>query len=305
MKCYVPVEEQAWNTRFGWECFDNVIEVIRPEESRWIYLPDMLNKEKKIEKFVKQNFETDNFIAKGCYYKKYIPLVVPDNLKKSNKLYVRTTFIEYGDYGDDVAGAVWVLRDNKLYNEEMMKLLEKAKKIVTEAEDVGITLNFNFNINNDAPHSYKDIVQNKEEIENVKLTVKNLEKEYMTKKAEKSVSNIDAFIDSKEEINGMNIIVAITENYEVPVLKQVVDAISNKVSNSFVLLANVGSNNANFICKSTISNDNINCGSIIKDLAIKCSGNGGGNKNYAQGGGTKTDDIPMLLAEIKEKVKNS
>lgn len=193
----------------------------------------------------------------------------------------------------------------KPYNEEMMKLLEKAKKIVTEAEEVGIALNFNFDINNDAPHSYKDIVQNKEEIENLKLGVKNLEKEYMTKKAEKSVSNIDAFIDSKEEVNGMNIIIAITENYEVPVLKQVVDAISNKVPNSFVLLANVGSNNANFICKSTISNDNINCGSIIKDLAIKCSGNGGGNKNYAQGGGTKTDDIPMLLAEIKEKVKNS
>ena len=135
----------------------------------------------------------------------------------------------------------------KPYNEEMMKLLEKAKKIVTEAEEVGITLDFNFNINNDAPHSYKDIVQNKEEIENLKLGVKNLEKEYMTKKAEKSVSNIDAFIDSKEEVNGMNIIIAITENYEVPVLKQVVDAISNKVPNSFVLLANVGSNNANFI----------------------------------------------------------
>ena len=134
MKCYVPVEEQAWNTRFGWECFDNVIEVIRPEESRWIYLPDMLNKEKKIEKFVKQNFETDNFIAKGCYYKKYIPLVVPDNLKKSNKLYVRTTFIEYGDYGDDVAGAVWVLRDNKLYNEEMMKEEYKNIKKMCEKE---------------------------------------------------------------------------------------------------------------------------------------------------------------------------
>ena len=38
---------------------------------------------------------------------------------------------------------------------------------------------------------------------------------------------------------------------------------------------------------------------------VSRSGNGGGNKNYAQGGGTKTDDIPTLLAEIKEKVKNS
>ena len=71
-----------------------------------------------------------------------------------------------------------------------------------------------------------------------------------------------------ESVFKSNIIVAITNNYEVPVLKQVVDAISNKVSNSFVLLANVGDNKVNFIGKCTINNDNINVGSIIKELSL-------------------------------------
>jgi len=190
----------------------------------------------------------------------------------------------------------------KTYNDEMMKLLGKAKKIVKEAESVGIDLDFNFEINNDQPHSYNDIVSNKNEIENLKLKVKNLEKQYMTKKSEKSVSNIDAFLDSKVEINGINVIIAITESYEVPVLKQVVDAISNSVDNSFVLLANVGNNQVNFICKSTANEDKINCGAIVKDLATKCSGNGGGSKNYAQGGGTKTEEVPAYLLGIKEEI---
>ena len=192
----------------------------------------------------------------------------------------------------------------KPYNEEMMKLLTKAKKIISSASEMNIDLEFNFEINNDPPYSYKDIVFNRNEVETLQQAVKKLEKDYLIKKTEKSINNIDAFIQSKEEINGNNVIIAITENYEVFVLKQIVDAISNKVPRSFVLLANVGENQVNFICKNVIENDKINCGEIIRNLASKCAGNGGGNKNYAQGGGTKTDDIPLLLAEIKEMLKS-
>ena len=192
----------------------------------------------------------------------------------------------------------------KSYNEEMMKLLEKCKKVIKEAKAEDINLNFVFDINNDPPLSYKDVVFNKYEVEKLKEDSKRLEKEYFEKRAEKVIKNIDAFIDSKDLINDINVVIAITNDYEVPLLKQIVDAISNKLENSFVLLANVGDNKINFICKKTFDNDNVNCGSIIKDLSIKCCGNGGGNKDYAQGGGTKSDNIATYLAEIKEQIKN-
>ncbi len=193
----------------------------------------------------------------------------------------------------------------KPYNDEMMKLLEKSKKIIKDAKKDEIDLEFNFNINNDPPMSYKDVIYNKYEVENLKEQCHLLEKQYMSKKAEKSVKNIDAFIKSREVINDIDVVIAITNDYDNNILKQVVDAIGNKLGNCFVLLANVGENKVNFICKKTFTNDEIDCGAIVKDLSLKCLGNGGGNKNYAQGGGTKTDDVATYLAQIKEQIKNS
>ena len=70
----------------------------------------------------------------------------------------------------------------KKYNDEMIKLLDKAKKIINAAKELDIELNFNFNINNDIPTSYRDIVINKNELETLRESLKKLEKEFTTKK---------------------------------------------------------------------------------------------------------------------------
>ena len=189
------------------------------------------------------------------------------------------------------------------YNDEMLRLLDKAKKIVSSAKELNIDLTFNFNIANDAPTSYKDIVTNKEELESLREELKKLEKENNQKKSEKSVSDLSAFLSIKEEINGITTIISITNDYEISVLKQIVSALSNQLDNNFILLANVNEDNSvNFIAKST--SNRIDCSTIIKYLAIHCSGNGGGSKSFGQGGGTDGSNIANLLAEVKEQIKN-
>lgn len=189
------------------------------------------------------------------------------------------------------------------YNDEMLRLLDKAKKIVSSAKELNIDLTFNFNIANDAPTSYKDIVTNKEELESLREELKKLEKEYNQKKSEKSVSDLSAFLSIKEEINGITTIISITNDYEISVLKQIVSALSNQLDNNFILLVNVNEDNSvNFIAKST--SNRIDCSTIIKNLAIHCSGNGGGSKSFGQGGGTDGSNIANLLAEVKEQIKN-
>ena len=153
--------------------------------------------------------------------------------------------------------------------------------------------------------SYADVVYYKEQLERLKLSVKKLEKSINDEITNKSLSNIDEFIKVKEEINGMNVIVATTKNFEVPVLKQLVDNITNTIDNSFVLLANLNNNSVNIICKTNINNDNIHCGSIVKDICSKCQGNGGGNKLFAQGGGSNAENITKYLKDIKEKLKEA
>ena len=128
-------------------------------------------------------------------------------------------------------------------------------------------------------------------------------KEYNNKKSQKTISNLDAFLEYKEEINGINVLIAISEGYDVKTLKQLVDALSNSLNHSLVLLANVSDNSVNFICKTNIVDSKINCGDIIKQLASKCNGNGGGSKVYAQGGGKDATNIAEYLSAIKEELK--
>lgn len=189
------------------------------------------------------------------------------------------------------------------YEDEMVKLLDKAKKILLEAEKLKIDdLVFDFNLNKVKPKSYGDIVRAKNELEELKCAVKNLEKDFITKKNEKSVNDLSSFLEVKEEINGISTIISITTNYEIAILKQVVSALTNSLDNCFILLANINEDKSvNFVAKST--SNRVDCGSIIKELSLKSSGNGGGSKTFAQGGGTDSSNLVENLAIIKENLK--
>lgn len=200
----------------------------------------------------------------------------------------------------------WIIpmmqREIAPYNDDMIKLLGKVKKILMDADKMDIKLNWSYDINNDAPTCYNDIVFNRNEVKGLKEEVKNLEKKYMELKSQKSVSDLSNFMENINNINNINTVIAITKDYDVNTLKQIASSLSNRIENSFILLANVGENSVNFVCKNKTTNENIDAGKIIKHLSLKCSGNGGGNKTFAQGGGSDTTNVSMYLKEIKESL---
>ena len=190
----------------------------------------------------------------------------------------------------------------KSFKDEATKLLEKAKKIINEANELEIEIEFDFDLYSSVEGSYADIINMKNSLSLLKEKVKNLEKDFLSKKANKSISDLSAFLDSKIEIGDMSVVIAITGDYEISVLKQLTDAISNCYDKYLVLLANVNGSNVNFVCKS--NSEKVNCGSIVKELAVKSSGNGGGSRNFAQGGGTNIDNLNANLQEIKDYLRN-
>ena len=176
-------------------------------------------------------------------------------------------------------------------------------RLFQEAKENDIDLEFNFNIDNSDPESYKDIVYNKNELAMLREELKKLEKEFNTKKSEKSVSDLSSFLDIKEDINGITTIISITNGYDINTLRQIVSALSNQLDNNFILLANINDDNSvNYIAKS--NSNRVSCGDIVKDLAVRSSGNGGGNKSFAQGGGTDGSITSKLLENVKEIIRN-
>ena len=70
-----------------------------------------------------------------------------------------------------------------------------------------------------------------------------------------------------------------------------------------IFSVNINGKNVNFIAKS--NTDKINAGSIVKELATKCNGNGGGSPKFAQGGGNDASNITDYLAEVKAHIKGA
>ena len=188
------------------------------------------------------------------------------------------------------------------YQEEIMKILSKVKTVLLEAKEQNIELKFNFEFKDKELTSYQDVIETKNKLTELKEEVKQLEKTYRNLKTQKTTNDLTAFTTNIEIINGLKVSAAILEDYDIEMIKNLADAINNKYDNCFVLLANVKNNNVNIIAKS--NSDKVNCGAIVKELSIKCKGNGGGSKNFAQGGGSDASNIANYLNEIKENLKN-
>lgn len=188
----------------------------------------------------------------------------------------------------------------KPYYDEIIKLLTKAKNILSIAKENNIDLKFDFNFEDKELEGYSDVVFYKDTLQVLKEKLKYLEKQYNDEKIKKTLDNLTAFTSNMEVINGIKVMIAICQDYDINMLKQIVDAICNKYDNCFVLLANKNNLNVNIVAKS--NSDLINCGVIVKELAIKCKGNGGGSKNFAQGGGSDARELETYLAEIKENL---
>ncbi len=187
----------------------------------------------------------------------------------------------------------------KPYNEDMIKLLEKGKNIINTAKEEGIILEFFINLDNSVPTSYKDVIYNRKELEYVKDRVKNLEKIYLIEKEQKALEDLTEFTNDIKE-SKFKYIVKEVNDYDINLLKVIVDNLLNKIETGFIFIANVRGNNVNFISKSNVD---IDAGSIVKDASTRSNGNGGGSKIFGQGGGTDISQVEEILKSIETMLK--
>ena len=191
----------------------------------------------------------------------------------------------------------------KPYNDEMILLLKKAKKIVNDANKEGITLNLDVNISNEKPTCYKDILENKNEVMTLRKQIKDLEKKYSEEKAKKTLNNISDIMKDKKIGKYGEVLIKTFDNEDINILKQLASSISSKLDNGIVFLVNKKEDSLNFIAKASNElKDKINVGDIVKDASKIAEGNGGGSASFAQGGGTNTSKLDMILAYVESKI---
>ena len=190
----------------------------------------------------------------------------------------------------------------KPYNDEMVKLLIKAREILDSAKNEGIKLVFDVDINNDKPTSYKDIIFNKNELQYVHHEVKELEKKYFDLKEKQTLDNLDIYREAITDYNGTLGIIMEVKDKDVNVLKSVADSLVNEIGTGIVFLVNIKENESlNFICRSTC---NVNAGILVKEASMAANGNGGGSNTFAQGGGKDISKVKSILGYVETKIRN-
>lgn len=188
----------------------------------------------------------------------------------------------------------------KPYNDEKIKLLMKARNIISQAKQEGIILEFDCQIINDEPKSYKDIIFEKNELEHIQNEVKNLEKKFKEEKSKTALNDLSIYENQISEKNGNKYLIIKVQNQDINVLKDIVDTLLNKMTTGFILIANIHGEQINFVSRNNL--EHLSSGDMMKFVTSKLNGNGGGSKTFAQGGGKDISKLDEVLALVKEQI---
>ena len=135
---------------------------------------------------------------------------------------------------------------------------------------------------------------------------KTLTKDLNEMKAKMSLQSIDAILDAKVDINGVNLISHKFENMDMNTLKDTADKLRDKLVSGVVVLGNIVDDKLNFVVAAT--NDAVekgaHSGNIVKEVAKIAGGKGGGRPNMAQAGATDISKVDEALSFAQEVLKS-
>ncbi len=134
---------------------------------------------------------------------------------------------------------------------------------------------------------------------------KNLETEISSLKSKVIAGEIDEYIKSAKDINGINVIAFAVEGVDVKTLREMVDKVKEKKASAIIVIASKLQDKISFVI--SVSQDIVKqgyaAGKIAKQFASKIDGSGGGKPDFAQGGGKKTDNLKSVIENIGEILK--
>ncbi|WP_195939725.1 alanine--tRNA ligase [Romboutsia sp. 1001713B170131_170501_G6] len=135
---------------------------------------------------------------------------------------------------------------------------------------------------------------------------KNLAKELHDVKTKMSLQSIESVLDSKVDVNGVNLVTAKFEGMDMNTLKEVADNLRDKLQSGVVVLANVADDKLNLVVTATKDavDKGIHSGNIVKSIAAIAGGKGGGRPNMAQAGAPDVEKVKEVLDGASEVVKS-
>ena len=191
-----------------------------------------------------------------------------------------------------------LLKITKPIDNNIVKNIMKADELIKKAKKEGINLTLDLTLDNKKPSSYQDIINLKIKDNYVSNAYHELEKKYLKEKSNLTINNLAIYENNIKTHDNLNVLIMKTE-VDNNTLKDIADTIVNKYNNIFLLFANIIDNHLTFLAS---SNSLIDAGKIIKEVATKTGGNGGGSQKFARGAGVNLEKLDEVLAELNSTI---
>ncbi|WML45493.1 alanine--tRNA ligase [Neobacillus sp. PS3-40] len=121
------------------------------------------------------------------------------------------------------------------------------------------------------------------------------------------LGNIEAgnLIANAKEINGVTVLTAKVNDVDMNNLRNMADDIKQKLGSAIIVLGSSDSEKVNLIAVVTkdLIEKGYHAGKLVKEVAAKCGGSGGGRPDMAQAGGKDPQNLDNALQFVDEWVK--
>ena len=219
--------------------------------------------------------------------------------------------VSMGDYSIELCGGTHLTNTAQI---GMFKILSEGGVAAGVRRIEAITGKEVYNFLNNKQHLINEVCATiKAKEDNLKAKVANLldETKSLTKelnevKAKMSLQSADSILDSKVDINGVNIVTAKFEDMDMDTLRNTADTLRDKLASGVVVLANVAGGKINFVATATkdVIEKGVHAGNIVREVAQTAGGKGGGRPNMAQAGAPDVTKVDDALNHAKDVLKS-
>lgn len=135
---------------------------------------------------------------------------------------------------------------------------------------------------------------------------RTLEKELERLRAKLAASQGSALTDRTVEVEGIPVLATrLEDGTPVKVLRETLDQLRNRLGSGVVVLGTVNEGKVNLVAGVTKDlTDRIHAGDLIRAVAERVGGKGGGRPDMAQAGGNRPEQLEAALAAVPELVKS-
>lgn len=170
----------------------------------------------------------------------------------------------------------------RLLNDQVQLLKEAAAKLKTKPQEVGTRIDV----------LLSDMKELQRENQSLASKLGNIEASNLSSKA--------------KDVNGVTMLVSKVAGTDMNNLRTMVDDLKNKLGSGIIVLASVQDDKVNISAGVTkdLIEKGYHAGKVVKEVATRCGGGGGGRPDMAQAGGKNPEQVDSALQSVEDWIKS-